>query len=257
MSKERPILFSAPLVRAILAGEKTVTRRALRVQPEAPRCIYDCDGADTVVTTHYRESDRGMVAQFSWAMTRLNQTPAVYSDWSTDQWRCPQGGAGDRLWVREAWRGWFGPKEGDQGDWHDWHETPRAERTQVNNRGLVYRATQDHPNVGRWVTPLFMPRWASRITLAVVSVRVERLHAITADEVLREGVRLACDAGGTVMTRMNGKHPPTSFLRRGEAVTTDALLIAEFASLWSGINGRESWESNPFVWRIEFKRVTP
>lgn len=249
---ERPILFSGGMVRAILAGEKTVTRRVLKRQPEAPRCIYDCPGADTVVTPICRESNRGTIVQFSWAMTRLNQTAAPFVDCPTDGWRCPYGDTGDALWVREAWQAWFGPNRAD------WQATPRDERTEANCGGVMYRATQPRNVTGRWVTPLFMPRWASRITLRVTDVRVERLHAITPAEVLREGVRLPCGATGAPIVRLTGKHPPTDFLPQGRGMqwTRDELLLAEWASLWCQINGRASWDASPWVWCVSFERET-
>jgi hypothetical protein len=167
-AKDKPILFSGPMVRAILEGRKTVTRRI--VKPEAAG-----DG--------------------SWAY----------------------GVPGDRLWVREAW-GLLDtePKDGPE------------------KATVLYRATDGERHDLRyqlWRPSIFMPRWASRLTLALVSVRVEMLQAITEEDALAEGFQ-----------------------------TVNAFAIA-----WDQINAGgadpdhpgnpNSWVTNPWVWRIEFRRL--
>jgi len=230
---EKPILFSAPMVKAILAGTKVVTRRVVNPQPPCG-CLYEINGAGAHALCR-GDDGREAHAGSRWVpptpKSRDHRLPCQYIG---------------SLWVREAWKGWFGPKSGDGGDWLDWQSTPRAERTQENNRGLIYRATQDHPNVGRWVTPLFMPRWASRITLDVVSVLVERLHAITDEEALREGVLPLWTHDGDPVPWYTGDPRYASMQARTPR--------GAFERLWVAINGRESWESNPFVWRVEFAR---
>lgn len=162
--KERPIIFSAPMVRAILAGTKVQTRFVLG---------------------------------------------------------CPYGQPGDRLWVREAWA-----RDDEDGQ-------------------LMYRA-----DVGRdlcadaWRPSIHMPRWASRITLEVTAVRVERLQDISEADAQAEGVIPKWEPGcsGRLMDAFGG----FSFRPAASA----------YAELWEQINGPGAWDANPWVWVVEFKRVT-
>lgn len=200
--RERPILMSAPMVRAILAGTKTVTRRIVKPQPELN--TYDGPGAP--------RPDAPESHRYHWPSNLAKSMVDVRDMGSIG----PYGLKGDRLWVRETW-GLLDtqPKDG-------------PERATV-----FYRATDETRRDLRhqlWRPSIFMPRWASRITLEVVSVRVERLHEIDDAEALREGVR-------------------------GGSLTSDAEA---FEQLWDKINGeRAPWSSNPWVWRVEFRTTTP
>lgn len=176
--KERPMLFSAPMVRAIIDGTKMQTRRA-----------------------------------FSGKLLRA---------WASEGWAtgyrrhsCPYGSPGDKLWVRETW-------------------APATDRT-------WYRATdgEQGPPLG-WKPSIFMPRWASRITLDVVHVRVERLREISHNDAKREGAMAWAKES-------NLKCEP-----RDEPLSLAQLA---FSHLWESINGAESWSANPLVWVIEFKRA--
>jgi hypothetical protein len=187
--KECPIIFSGPMVRAILAGQKTQTRRVVKVR----------GGSDPVVVD-------GKV----WKPARVDYSGYI---------QCPYGFPGDRLWVREAWCEPF-------------YLTHDIDCEQVG-----YRA--DNPEsingqVIKWKPSIFMPRWASRITLSVVSVRVERLQDITIDDVIAEGVFADFD-------------PPDGHGFRSEARNL-------YEKLWESINGPGSWDANPWVWVIEFER---
>lgn len=152
--KERPILFSGAMVRALLDGTKTQTRRALKV-----RC------------QEIGERDDG--SRWPWS---------EHPDTAADHWHaCPYGQLGDRLWVRET----FG---------HPWrHAQP----------DYFYRATDadvaSHPDFGRWTPSIHMPRAASRILLEIVSVRVERLQDISADDCRAEG-GAQCTASAVLVT---------------------------------------------------------
>lgn len=179
--RERPILFSGPMVRAILAGEKDVTRRMINVT----------------------------------ANTRSKLVT------------CPYGRAGDRLWVRETWL----PHEHDD---HADIATYRADHAD----GPVPEKVQQYREVrGRWKSGRCMPRIASRITLEVVSVRAERLHAIDDADALREGVK---------------HYDPVHLWDVPEPPFAPREV---FTRLWCAINGDASWRSNPWVWRIEFRRM--
>lgn len=192
--KERPILFSAPMVRALLAGTKTQTRRALNPQPEL---VNDATG--NALAMYWKWQGRKMADLGRDAVMRM----------------CPYGQPGDRLWVRETF-GFSG-----SGYIPDIH----------------FRATNpEAPILGRWHPSFHMRRIDSRITLEITSVRVERLQEIS---------EVDAQAGG--------------WTRRPE-VSTDPQVHKEaardwFMDLWESINGPGSWDANPWVWVIEFRRL--
>ena len=186
--KERPMLFSAPMVRAILDGRKTVTRRIVKAR--------DLEWMD--VHQGLREPDNAE--------------------------RCPYGQPGDRLWVRET----FARIDGQT---RPWIETD-------------YQATYTHGDrlgdtLGikkRWTPSIHMPRHASRITLEITSVRVERLQEISADDARAEGC-------------------PDKPVPGAEQASVDLLAKLWYHDLWEQINGPASWDANPWVWAIEFRRL--
>lgn len=218
--KERPILFSAPMVRALLAGRKTVTRRVVK-WPE------------------WADDDA----------TRELLVPHPHKVWLTtvdaDAWLPAYAEVGDRLWVRETWR----PER--------WGSVERI--TYAADGGVAY--CDDVPDTWRRpkaaatgnVSPLFMPRWASRLTLEVTGVRVERLQAITEEDAVAEGVERA--PGRDVPAAMGGGVETWRDYRDDDAWCTSAC--ASFASLWQSLNGAGSWAANPWVWRVAFRVVTP
>lgn len=213
--KCRPIPFSAPMVRAILDGRKTMTRRVVKPQPEFVLC---------------RMKDGG------WCQSR----PGGVIDPNMGDWRSPYGVPGDRLWVKETWYYDIDPHG----------PIPKAEDVVPGN--LYYRADGEcceiipecqcaEVGATRWRSSRFMPRWASRITLEVLSVRVERLQDIGKDgrkakDVLAEGVDTAA-----IERNRAWFHP-------------DDCPALAFAGLWDSINGKtHPWASNPWVWVIGFR----
>ena len=194
--KESPILFSAPMVRALLAGTKTQTRRIFK--PD--RMTWDANGRYTTYAMRGGE------------LSTTGSGPFKPSSWLH---YCPYGQPGDRLWVRET----FARIDGQT---RPWIETD-------------YQATYTHGDrlgdtLGikkRWTPSIHMPRHASRITLEVTGVRVERLQDISEADAIAEGVYTdpACPA-------------------------YDA-----YAQLWDEINGLGSWEANPWVWVVGFHRI--
>lgn len=200
--KERPILFSAPMVRAILAGTKTQTRRVVKPQPHDP--------AEGVYSAPSMIHGTGSYTQ-----------DHMLAD-GFDGGTCPYGKPGDQLWVRET----FAKVEGQT---HPWIATDyRATYTHGDRMG-------DHLGVKRrWTPSIYMPRAASRILLEIVSVRVERLQEISDQDALAEGVS------------------PDMGLRWQSGDDTPRGIYGE---LWESINGPGSWDANPWVWVVEFKRV--
>lgn len=189
--KERPILFSAPMVRAILDGRKTQTRRIVKF------------------------TDAGHVKE-----------PRGHRRWHPDDpsavLACQYGQPGERLWVREAFHGYHWDK-------------PRAVYRADGERQRVRTQIESY-EVGRWTPSIHMPRWASRITLEIVSVRVERLQEISDADARSEGVDF-----GNITDALTGE--------------IDRDACEAFETLWESINGSGSWEANPLVWVVEFKRV--
>lgn len=206
--RERPILFSAPMVRAILAGKKTQTRRIVK-----PRDIAWHRGCG--------EKDFETIGGFREKLAYLTKFPGVSVGILKDRYGIP----GDRLWVRECW-GLFDSQPSDGPDRA--HVFYRA--TDGDRRDLRYQL---------WRPSIHMPRWASRITLEVVAVRVERLQEISRVDAIAEGApeshpsidRVSMDFGFPDFSR------------------------SWFAQLWQEINGPESWSANPWVWVVEFKRL--
>lgn len=184
--RERPMLFSSPMVRALLDGRKTQTRRVVKAPSEA-----------------------APIDDYRWTYDQILANIA-----------CPHGVPGDRLWVKETFV------------YRSKHER------------YYYRA--DHPKYdpyahNGWSPSSHMPRAASRITLEIVSVRVERLHEISEDDAMAEGLTQCGDRG---------------WHAGDEAACWDSAHGA-FRSLWESINGPGSWAANPFCWRIEFEVLKP
>lgn len=207
--KERPINFNDEMVRAILEGRKTQTRRIVNPQPKVIHALH----GDASITTNqiFRRGDNRV--------------------------HCPSGQVGDRLWVREC----FG-----------------ACNSYVPH--IFYRADGEAPNPEfKWKPSIHMPRRASRITLEITSVRVERLQDISEDDAQAEGLEaLTKDGGRTVKYGIPDRDGLPGDDDIGWSWCDWSYDPREaFAKLWSLINGPDSWDSNPWVWVIEFKQVTP
>lgn len=225
--KERPILFSGPMVRALLDGGKTQTRRV--VKPEGANHLFQFRG-----TTAAAGADEP-TGEWAWCGSEHVVNKHIF---------CPYGRPGDRLWVRETFRGCrayevqgYPPK--DWGNKPIWFE---ADGTAPGSP--EFWAKKARPSI-------HMPRWASRITLEITEVRVERLQDISEVDSIAEGVE---DVTGQVAPA----DPDLTFWRRyqdgGVSGYTDNP-IASYASLWTQINGPGSWEANPWVWVVSFRRL--
>jgi len=204
--KERPILFSAPMVRAILEGRKTVTRREVKKQ-----AALDC-----------------LAAGFEPAFLALPGNSDL----------CPYGKPGDRLWVRETWYcDHFEVQKGPYLQPVDMHALDQSRE----DGELVYAADglapyeQEQPT---WKPSIHMPRWVSRILLEITDVRVERLQDISRADIRAEGLQCPPElASDDVSPNYRDWYP------------------AAWRALWESTGG--DWNANPWVWVVEFKRVTP
>lgn len=230
--KERPILFSAPMVRALLEGRKTQTRRIAVVQP-----FLDTFGLWQVFYP-WGEGGHGIYETRAEMERELHNVALP---------RCPYGKPGDRLWVRE--NAYIAP--------HDWCGPETRDATDYNHcpRVVGYSASMDDGgeaarNYGVKQTPsIHMPRWASRLTLEVESIRLEPLHDITEADARAEGVMPDAEAY-KAMNHLRGQEAAQALPRHLRSARD------HFAGLWDGINGsRAPWAKNPWVWVVGFKVV--
>lgn len=214
--RERPILFSAPMVRALLAGSKTQTRRIVKLPHQNPLGQWE----PTTV------GGAGMLT------TRGETLPlqgAIFHTRTGDGVMCPHGQPGEQLWVREAWM----PDPPCDGTWGytAWAGERIGQIASVPERFqhpsfCNYRASWLHGTSGlRWTPGIHMPRWASRITLEISGVRVERLNDCSEADACAEGWP-----------------------------ADDSDPRQWYAALWEQINGPGSWDANPWVWVVEFRR---
>jgi hypothetical protein len=201
--KERPILFSGPMVNAIRNDRKTQTRRVVKPQP-------------------YLAGEARLTADYGVGFT----SGPVYGVGPK------YGIPGDRLWVRETFASLNDPSN---------PELPAH---------VLYRSDSDS-KPAKWTPAIFMPRWASRITLEVTGVRVERLQDIGEGDSVAEGV-VAPRCPKCNYTLFDCRFQMDHGLC-GPAYPGSAIPV--YGTLWSSINGPGSWEANPFVWVIEFKRI--
>jgi hypothetical protein len=258
---ERPILFSAPMVRALLAGTKTQTRRVVKPQPDNPETFgVSPIWGQGVLREHLDPQQRFHVhAAFNEGGKRV------------DRWLpCPFGAPGDRLWVRETFI--TTPKRWTD-DWALFDKESRKVDGDGDMRAVQYLATApDREGANGWglkATPsIFMPRWASRITLEVTGVRVERLKDISETDSLAEGVEPmvhecwsvwepTCEATVSLMVEPTpediARHGYQDVRHIGPKVI--ATAADRYMILWDSINGPGAASKNPWVWVVEFKRV--
>jgi hypothetical protein len=194
---EKPILFSTPMVQAIMEGRKTQTRRIVK---------------DSMLQENNGKYDE----EFLLLTVK----------------KCPYGEVGDVLWVRETFNSDYGFKDMEGN---------------VVPPGILYKAkVSSLPNGLKWKPSIFMPKSIARIWLQITSIKVERLKDISEEDAKAEGVEKIADYGTTGY----------KLYTEPEASYSDIDAKHSFESLWESINGRESWDSNPWVWVIEFKQIT-
>ncbi|WP_165708277.1 hypothetical protein [Pectobacterium polaris] len=218
--KERGIIFNGDMVRAILDGRKTQTRRMVKPTPDYPQ----------ILETRLAES--GCV--FAVHANRHHASEGRF------RWDCPFGQPGDRLWVREAFR--VMGKATDVARLM-YKASERNSFTESTRTVPVDVCTKQSSQ--KWTPSIHMPRWASRITREIIGVRVERLNDISEEDCWAEGI----DA---VDGRFENAEIIDMAVKIGCCIE-DAKPM--FALLWQSIYGAESWDANPWVWVIEFKHI--
>lgn len=211
--RERPILFSTPMIKAILENRKTQTRRTVKHKYSV--LLNDPYYATGKVLTDLPKQP-GAFMEY-----RYEGQPDEYASFLVP---CPFGKIGDHLWVRETF-------------------LPRA-----SGKAALYKADYDeceaaglagmYSDKGCWKPSIFMPRELSRITLEITKIRVEKLHEIKPQDALNEGIEYERHGYGL--------GDPCDEIR----------MIQSYQDLWESINGKGSWDLNPWVWVIEFRRVS-
>lgn len=216
MPRERPIIFSGPMVRAILDGRKTQTRRVVKPQPATP-------------TWHTVELEQGFIRD------RGRNMRPIKSPFTVSQ----------QLWVRETFvleTSYEPPKDdmlclilGRSDD--PFYSSPHYRATEPEPHIVPDDLEDEYDDRTRWSPSIFMPRWASRITLEVTGVRVERVQEITVEDVWAEGIEHDTE-GYAIYNGQPGYAPRHAFWE-----------------LWDSLNTKRGygWDANPWVWVVEFK----
>lgn len=249
--KERGLMFKAPMVRAILDGRKTQTRRVINPQPPA-QPEANCHPSHTWLHAEpyldaYRNAERttanprGMSENWCWWQVDDRQCLPTF--------RSPFGKPGDRIWVRESFQPLFA--EGVESPYDADYKTGKGYAVSYPaTDGVVefYDYALDE-TVSRVTPSIHMPRWASRITLEITNVRVERLQAISEADAIAEGVERWVVGDGW---RDYSLSPAQE--QAGAPAMTSAR--DSYRTLWQSLYGAASWDANTWVWVYEFKRAT-
>jgi hypothetical protein len=226
--QEKPILFSTAMVQAILDGRKTQTRRVVKPQPEETRA----KGKEVIQVSDYCTGAPEKGQAYYWKHNGA---------WNgSESFKCPYGKVGDLLWVRETWcltqpthpeSYHFGYKAGGIMPYSDWEASEKY----------------DYATPDQWKPSIHMPKEAARIWLRITDVRVERLHEITEDDAVKEGVMSLKPTELMKNTQLCCHSDFTEYWTRP---------LNRWKSLWQSINGTDSWSANPWVWVIEFEVVS-
>jgi len=229
MSKEHPILFSREMVKAILDGRKTQTRRVIKTQP-----VPDPDG------TKYSKSGYWRRSTYHQSMITIENMICA----------CPYGKVGDRLWVREGWQAGI--------EWDA--EKPSEIDPLCGGNDIHYLADgfrlNDEDGWGKLRSPLFMPKWAARLWLEITGIRVERVQEISEEDAIAEGVG---HREGPILRMDNTDGPTIRHYRDYMEINFHSYrfdtAINSFWTLWNFLNIKcgYGWEQNPWLWVIEFK----
>jgi hypothetical protein len=207
--KERPILFSPTMVEAIITGRKTVTRRIINPQPL------------NIISQGIGPASLRYTAE---AVLDSYRTPPALIE-------CPFGRRGDYLWVRETWAA------------HLLHDGKKPSDIKPGVK-IWYKADNrvHQQDQGKWRPSIFMPRWASRLTLQIININAVKLQTIRRPDIEAEGVSLEA-------FKLHKQLDDT--------INMDLAAQYKFEQLWNALNAKRgySWEDDPWVWRIEFALV--
>lgn len=235
---DKPILFSGPMVRALLEGRKTQTRRIVKPANGLQSEWASVEGLSKCPTNYLCTVDGKLGAQFQHPLAGTRQS---YGDVSKDSpygwFKCPYGQTSGAIWVRETCQiyGFWTPngrtKAGKPSIKFHTHYDKK-----VKYDGDFEKEGAKNPLDGWHTKPsIHMPRWACRITLEIKDIRVERLRDITLSDIRKEGVEIS-----------------EMWLFGADKEGRDEVGRIAFSTLWESINGTESWDANPWVWVVSF-----
>ena len=239
--RERPILFSSEMVRAILEGRKTQTRRVMKPQPTGRPVILDVpQEIARLAGTEPRRDPDGVPVWAVW-MTDEKDERGQYIEHGV---RCPYGQPGDRLWVRESLR-----QDALTGMWEYEADFSLLVDTEDEIDAVAWVVTRKR----EYCPSIHMPRWASRITLEITDIRVERLQEIRRRDQWGEADTLA--EGLIKVVDMPSESYEACYGLPGKL--TNRTPWTAFARVWDEINEPRGygWEANPWVWVITFRRA--
>ena len=217
--KETGILFNGDMVRTILDGRKTMTRRVVSKN--------NSSGSSARLSELLLNSDKTYADPWGYL-----HVPHIDGE-TIHRWY-PKWEVGDRLWVRETWTLWEDPDDGL--DWVLYREGGKMRFPNIQNLAMP-----NDPFADKWRPSIHMPRWASRIILEITNVRVERLQEITEEDAVKEGAGPEFEVDVATFC-CGGKIPASTH-------------VLGFKHLWDSTTDKHPWSSNPLVWVIEFKRV--
>lgn len=235
--KSRPILFSGTMVRAILEDRKTQTRWIVKRQRGRCQPWISMDP----------DSDTDPNCLMQGVCPPKGPWPMENTEDGMCPVECPYGQVGDRLWVRETWA-WALASDGTQAICYQADMAALSALAWDNGEGdwsHVGDPVELHCKPSHWKPSIFLPKWANRITLEITGIRVEQLQDISEENAIREGVVSIPDSDG-----------PNKFTVRNDGWSMSAPTAkGAFALLWDDIYGDGSWDANPWVWTINFRRV--
>jgi hypothetical protein len=226
-TKEWPLLAAPHEVRAILAGRKT-QHRLVVTHPITP--MDELGDEDYDGPTQYFIDSSGQL-----------RTPARYGSWAV---KCPHGSDGDLLWVQESWQHYFFGGGG---------ANAAGVRYAADNT-MLHRSEASQFTDKEWRLADSMPRWASRLLLQVVGVRLEKLINISTADAIAEGIEpVLCPTRGTVPAKKW-----KNYLGRAYQSGMNLNYATEsYLSLWNSLHGPDAHLENPWVWVVEFKVIEP
>ncbi|EMF8382386.1 hypothetical protein V4E41_003170 [Klebsiella variicola] len=231
---ERGMIFNGEMVRAILDGRKTQTRREVKLNLDIACLATTYDWATSLAANHYQGLTEEQILQKAESLRGVIHS-VILGNGQMVSIICPHGKPGDRIWVRETFAalepGSYEQVKPQEGHCQDlrYAATDRLAKSDADIRGY------------KWVPSIHMPRWARRILLEITDVRVERLNSIHDVDAMREGIQNLTTCSHSdfgIPGVVNAQHP-----------------VRAFQLLWESIYGADSWRTNPWVWVIEFKRV--
>lgn len=227
--KARPILFSAPMIRALLAGTKTQTRRAVK-PPFGLSSIENLHATDPHLFSGRHDDPE------SWGWPFADDgAPMSLATWKSII--CPYGTTGDLLWVREGVLFNHEPGRG---------ESPWVYRADMDDHAEVVRTSEDCN--ANWKPSIHMPRTASRLTLRITDVRVQRLQEISEADARAEGLVIEKHHWSDCEYPL----PDIAYRPSAHSERRWSCPVQAYQDLWESINGPGSWKANPWVWCVSF-----